>query len=68
MITTIILLIITIWLLISAWLTAWSLAEDLGFDFSTPRDWIILICPLLVAPIIHFVIYPFERWRSQRKK
>lgn len=57
--------IILVWLLISAWLTAWGMGEDLGF--MSKRSWLRLVCSLLFSPIIKLIIYPIEEALHRKK-
>jgi hypothetical protein len=58
-------MIILIWLLVCAWVTIWSLCEDLGF--TTMRSWLCVIHSCVCAPILHFIVYPIQDFIRTRK-
>ena len=59
-------IIILIWLLISAWVTVWSLCQDLGF--TSTRNWLSVIRSCMCAPIIKFIVYPIQDFIEERKR
>jgi hypothetical protein len=62
----IIAIIILSWLLLSAWLTAWGFAKDLGY--STKDSWLYVVHSLLFKPFNKFIVSPIKSYLRGRKK